>query len=68
MGTDFQGAARLGGSSIEEEAPEEMPLGTLDVGEMERELSRAKLTFDDDGAQKELVMPVSTVGDENQQR
>ena len=58
MDTDFQGAARLGGSSIEEEAPGEMPLGTLDVGEMERELSRAKLTFDDDNAQMELVMSV----------
>ena len=45
-----------------------MPLGTLDAAEMERELSRAKLTFDDDGAQKELVMPVLAVGDENQQR
>ena len=58
MDTDFQGAARLGESSIEEEAPGEMPLGTLDRAEMERELSRAKLTFDDDNAQKELVMPV----------
>ena len=35
-----------------------MPLGALDRAEMERELSRAKLTFDDDNAQKELVMPV----------
>ena len=58
MDVDFQGAARLGESSLDEEAPGEMPLGTLDRAEMERELSRAKLTFDDDNAQKELVMPV----------
>ena len=58
LGTDFQGAARRGGASVEEETPGEMPPGTLDAGELERELSRAKLTFDDDGAQKQMVMPV----------
>ena len=58
MDTDWQGAARLGESSLDEEAPGGMPLGTLDRTEMERELSRAKLTFDDDNAQKELAIPV----------
>ena len=34
MDVDFQGAARLGESSLDEEAPGEMPLGTLDRAEI----------------------------------